>query len=197
MGLTLAEMGYAVVAADLRHDFLLYSREKYEHGRIGWVVANLDQSCFKEECCYVVLLCEVLEHCAYPERVLAAVGEGVKPGGILVATTPNRRYLRSTLPTFEAMRTSDRAELAKHQFGPDGSDHLFAFTLTELRTFGDGTLHPLKWGYLGCAVATARWQFLFRKLPIGWIYRAIRLGERITCLNATFSPGIYCVYVKQ
>ena len=195
--LLLAESGYWVVGIDLRKHFLDYARMKYERGQINWLVANIETSCLNKGVVDVVLLCEVLEHCAYPERILAAAGEALRPGGFLVVTTPNGGYIRNKLPTFEAIKASDRREIIRRQFGPDGSDHLFALTLKELRALPGGGLRPLIWGYLGSAVANVRWQCLLRRLPIGWIYRLIRVGEKITCLNAILSPGIYCVYVKE
>lgn len=195
--LLLAELGYSVVSIDLRREFLEYAKLKYEKGRVRWVVGNMEMSCLKSQTADVVLLCEVLEHCAYPEDILAKAGEGLKSGGFLVATTPNGKYIRNKLPTFEVIRAGDRREISERQFGPDGPDHLFALTLKEMRALPGGGLRPLIWGYLGSAVANVRWQRLLRKLPVEWIYALIRLGEGMNCLNAILSPGLYCVYVKE
>ena len=197
VSLLLAEHGYRVVGLDLRKDFLEYAKLKYEKGRVNWVVSNFEMSCIKSSTMDVVVLCEVLEHCAFPENILTRAGEGVKPGGYLVVTTPNGRYIRNKLPTFGVVKAGDRREISERQFGPDGPDHLFALTLKELRALPDCGLRPLMWGYLGSVLVNVRWQRLLRRLPVGWIYGLIRLGERITCLNAILSPGLYCVYVKE
>jgi SAM-dependent methyltransferase len=197
LSLLLAEQGYRVVALDLRQDFMEYARTKHERGRVDWLVANLEQSCIRPGVADVVLLCEVLEHCAFPETIVQSAATGLRSGGVLVATTPNGRYLANRLPTLTALTECDRKALAKRQYGPAGPDHLFAFTLPELRAISLPTVRPLMSGYLGnILLSHPRVQPLVRRLPVRWIFALMRGGERIPLMNQTFAPGLFCLYAK-
>jgi len=75
--ITLAEMGFSVVALDLRFHFLSYSRMKHEKGDLRWVNASLENLPFLSGTFDIVLATEVIEHVAYPERLL----DGLKDQG--------------------------------------------------------------------------------------------------------------------
>ncbi len=196
MSLRLAEMGYAVVAADLRLDFLLYSREKYERGRVGWIVGNLEESCFRAECCDVVLLCEVLEHCAYPEAILEACARSLREGGICVVTTPNAEYMRNRLPSFRTIQKGGRNLLAQKQFGPDGADHLFLFTAEELEGITPADLRVQSSGYIGSILLSDRLAKCLKGLSVRNIQRVVGALEKKKSVARRFAAGLYCVYRK-
>src|SRR5579859_4816014 len=131
MSLLLAERGYKVQAIDLNPEFLNYSRMKYEKGDIEWVHSNLEDL-EKDVRFDAIILAEIIEHCAWPEKVIQGALERLNPGGFLVVTTPNAEKVGEHLPTFSNFNSEEkRKELEKAQFGPAGEDHLFLFTMGE------------------------------------------------------------------
>jgi len=128
--LTLAERGYAVIALDLRPSFLRYLRLKHEWGQVHCVSASIEAFPFRPNLFDVVLLGEVIEHVAYPERLLQHLSQLLAPGGILILTTPNGERFHTGLPTLADIK--DRKELVAKQFKPDADGHLFLLTRGEL-----------------------------------------------------------------
>jgi 2-polyprenyl-6-hydroxyphenyl methylase/3-demethylubiquinone-9 3-methyltransferase len=133
--LALAEQGYSVVALDLRASFLRYLRLKQERGEIRCVSASIEAFPFPHHGFDVVVLGEVIEHVAYPERLLRNLAELLSPGGILVLSTPNGERFHTGLPTLGDIKR--RQELVKRQFKPDADGHLFLLTRHELVTLAD------------------------------------------------------------
>ena len=87
-GLLLAEQGYQVTAVDIKPEFLNYSLKKHTHGKFETVLANIIE--YRHHQPFdVVLLGEIIEHVAFPLDLLKSAYENLKPGGILVLTTPN------------------------------------------------------------------------------------------------------------
>lgn len=72
---------------------------------------------------------EVIEHVAFPERLLQSARDNLRPGGICVLTTPNGAEYSSKLPTYR--QVTDIEELIPRQF--HWGDHLFLYTEEELR----------------------------------------------------------------
>jgi SAM-dependent methyltransferase len=126
------ERGYRTVAIDLRPGFLTYARKKDDRSVVRWVVGDALTPPIRLASCDAVVLGELLEHVADPGRLLAAAVRLVKPGGILIATTPNGSCFRNaSLPSF-SRASRDRAALEARQCGPSGEDHLFALRPREL-----------------------------------------------------------------
>ncbi len=134
--LALAEKGYSVVALDLRSSFLRYLRLKQERGQIRCVSASIEAFPFRQHGFDVVVLGEVIEHVAYPERLLRNLAELLAPGGILVLSTPNGGRIRTGLPTLADIKS--RQALVERQFKPDADGHLFLLTRRELETLVNG-----------------------------------------------------------
>jgi 2-polyprenyl-3-methyl-5-hydroxy-6-metoxy-1,4-benzoquinol methylase len=78
----------------------------------------------------LVMACEVIEHVAHGDRMLAHLRRFLRPGGTLLLTTPNGAYFRSKLPTHS--QVEDFTALEAHQFKPDADGHLFLYTPAEL-----------------------------------------------------------------
>ncbi len=78
----------------------------------------------------LVMACEVIEHVAHGDRMLAHLRRFLRPGGVLLLTTPNGAYFRSKLPTHS--QVGDVAALEALQFKPDADGHLFLYTPQEL-----------------------------------------------------------------
>jgi 2-polyprenyl-3-methyl-5-hydroxy-6-metoxy-1,4-benzoquinol methylase len=78
----------------------------------------------------LVVACEVIEHVAHGNEMLAHLRRFLRPGGTLLLTTPNGSYCRSKLPTHSQVK--DFAALEARQFKPDADGHLFLYTPKEL-----------------------------------------------------------------
>lgn len=125
----LAERGYSCLAIDVNIEFLRYARLKRTHGVVDYLCADGDNLPLKGEF-DVVILTELLEHVAWPEDFLRSIRPLCKD--LLVLSTPNGAHRWNTLPTFKAVQATDRSEFMARQFGPDGADHLFLYTMEEL-----------------------------------------------------------------
>ncbi len=130
--LALAELGYRVTWNDLRAELADYVRLKHDRGQLEYVPGNAFELVFAQpfDC---VLITEVIEHVAHPDRFLREVAKLVKPGGYVVLTTPNGGYFRNSLPRFSDC--PDPSVYEDKQFGPNGEDHIFLLHCDEVRDF--------------------------------------------------------------
>jgi SAM-dependent methyltransferase len=198
MSLLLAEKGYTVTAVDQDANFLEYSQLKYEKGNIQWVQANFSDENIPIEPVDVAILGEIIEHCAYPEKIIENILSYVKPGGICIITTPNGNRIKAQLPSFrQVLREYSRDTLARRQFGPDGSDHLFLFTLKEARSIIPQQTQLLGCGYLGgsilihaSSIALLAW---FRPRIIK---KMIRFLAGIPVINRRTFHNFYLIFKK-
>lgn len=201
ISLLLAEAGYEVYAVDIEPKFLAYARLKYESGVIHWVQGRIDAALAVPEASLdAVILGEVVEHCAFPEKVVRHVFRYVKPGGLVIITTPNGARLKSHLPTFSVVRRDEkRSEYAARQFGPDQQDHLFQFTLEETRYLIPERGEFVEWGYAGTSrLITNRFSRPFlRLLPMIVIKKGLRALAHIPWINARTFENIFVVLRKQ
>jgi 2-polyprenyl-3-methyl-5-hydroxy-6-metoxy-1,4-benzoquinol methylase len=149
ISLCCAESGARCAAVDINFDYLTYSKLKHEKGEHCRVQANADALPFKPGSFDAIILGELLEHCAWPERILAKAGMLIDKDGKLIITTPNNHYLHGTEQTFGNV-AAGREAIEKYQFGPDGDNHLFTFTSNELAgVVADAGLRVIRRRYLG------------------------------------------------
>jgi SAM-dependent methyltransferase len=129
LALLLAEDGHEVTAVDIRPQFLEYAASRVEKGRIRFVCGNvLEMECPGR---FDVVFCnQLIEHLVYPEKLVSRLAEWLDPGGLLVVTTPNGRYLMNALPSYGSI--SDRTALEGRQFTADADGHFFAYRPAEL-----------------------------------------------------------------
>lgn len=127
--LLLAEHGYKVTGVDLLPDFLSYARKKWERGEIQFTTGNLMEYRHPHPL-DGVLMGEVIEHVAWPEKLIASAHANLKGGGIFVLTTPNGEYGANDLPTYKQI-SSDRSKFESEQF--HHGHHLFLYTPNELQ----------------------------------------------------------------
>jgi 2-polyprenyl-6-hydroxyphenyl methylase/3-demethylubiquinone-9 3-methyltransferase len=120
--LTLAEEGYDVTWNDLRGELAEYVRRKHERGIVHYAPGNILELRFPHPFDAVVLG-EVIEHVAHPDRFLAKVGELLRPEGFIVLTTPNGEYMRNPLPRFSDCPNPEQFEA--QQFKPNADGHIF------------------------------------------------------------------------
>ena len=83
-----AEKGSFTIGLDINIEFLKYSRAKCETGRITWICANTMGLPFQRESLDGVIIAELLEHCAYPDKVVEEARGCLKQGRFLVISTP-------------------------------------------------------------------------------------------------------------
>jgi 2-polyprenyl-6-hydroxyphenyl methylase/3-demethylubiquinone-9 3-methyltransferase len=188
--LALAESGYRVVALDLRPSFLKYLRMKHERGDVTCTAASIERFPFRPGQFDLVLLGELLEHVAQPERLLGESAALLKPGGILLATTPNGERLHTGLPTLSAV--TDRESLRSRQFQPDADGHLFLLTRNELmRIVKQADLEVLEHRVFGTPWVTGRLmaRHIVRAIPVGLRWILDRLTLRVPVLKRMVSDG--------
>lgn len=126
------ERGYRTMGVDLRLGFLTYARKKDNRSVVNWIVGDAMVPPIRPESCDAVVLGELLEHVATPGQLLAVAAGLVRPGGIVIATTPNGACFRNVkLPSY-ARASRDLAALERRQYGPAGADHLFALRPEEM-----------------------------------------------------------------
>lgn len=197
MSLLLAEKGYKVKAFDINPDFLEYSKLKYEHGDMEWVHSNLED--LAEGLRFdAIILGEIIEHCAWPEKVIQTAVHRLNPGGLLIVTTPNAEKMGEHLPTFSKFESEEkRKELEKTQFGPAGEDHLFLFTMKEMLSLVPEGTEIIEAGYLGGSLAfNSKSHHLFRVLPLKFYAKIIRAAAQLPILNRFSFHNLYMVLRK-
>lgn len=130
LAMLLAERGHRVVAIDIRERFLDYARTRWERGDVDFLAANIFDrpplGTFD-----LVFGNQIIEHLVYPAEFLRTLASYARPGGVLVVSTPNHDYFRSSLPSFTDL--GDPRQHEHKQFSAGGGDHFFAYTEEELR----------------------------------------------------------------
>jgi len=129
--LALAENGYRVTWNDLRADLEGYVRLKHERGDIEFAPGNVFDLEFSAPF-DAVLMTEIIEHVAHPDRFLTKAAALVRPGGVIVMTTPNGAYFRNRLPRFADC--ADPSIFESAQFKPDSDGHIFLLHPDEVYT---------------------------------------------------------------
>jgi 2-polyprenyl-3-methyl-5-hydroxy-6-metoxy-1,4-benzoquinol methylase len=132
--LALAERGYRVTWNDLREDLVPYVELKHERGELSFAPGNAFDLGFDDRF-DGVLIAEVIEHVAHPDVFLANASRLVKPGGIVVMTTPNGAYFRNRLPRFSDC--VDPARFESMQFKPNADGHIFLLHPDEVRRLAE------------------------------------------------------------
>lgn len=198
LAILLAEEGFIVTAVDLNFEFLRYARLKADKGNIRFVAANAVAPPFKP-IFDVIILGELLEHCAHPGYILKTAASLLKPKGkgVIVITTPNGGFLGNRLPKYSQIK--NREALEKYQFKPDADGHLFLLTTPELSNLARevglsvedarryGT--PLVTGHMKLNWAVARIPSKFNK----YVFSADSLLSRTLFLTRFLTEGILVV----
>jgi SAM-dependent methyltransferase len=129
LALLLAERGHHVTAVDIRPQFLEYAQSRHSHGDVRFLTANVlqDELPGGQD---LIFANQIIEHLVYPAELLARLRNLLKPGGRLVATTPNGQYLKNDLPSYGAL--GDPKDWEHLQFSADGDGHFFAYRASEL-----------------------------------------------------------------
>jgi 2-polyprenyl-6-hydroxyphenyl methylase/3-demethylubiquinone-9 3-methyltransferase len=190
VALLLAEAGLETWAVDLRCEFLEYAGRKYERGKFRRCAANAEELPFPDGAFELVVWGEMIEHVAYPEKVLGEIRRVLGPGGHLVLSTPNGQRLHTGLPTFG--RAGDRAALVTKQFKPDSDGHLFLFARGELDgLLGATGLRLREHRYYGTPWLTGRLGFRhwMRWMPSRWRHALDRFTLHVPGVPPLFAEG--------
>jgi SAM-dependent methyltransferase len=86
---------FRIVAADVDHDLLLSRKREFEEVR--WLVADAHPLPFRDAAFEALFAGELIEHLPDPAAGTREFQRVLKPGGILVLTTPNRRRLANVV----------------------------------------------------------------------------------------------------
>lgn len=183
--LALAEQGYKVTWNDIRGDLVDYVLLKYEAGRIEFAPGDAFALEFSHAF-DAVLIAEVIEHVAYPEKFLANSARFVRPGGYVVMTTPNGAYAGNRLPKFGDC--ANRERFLADQFKPDADGHIFLLhpeEIPSLASFANLEIeeivlfsNPLTNGFL-------KTQNLLSVLPRAVVDRVERATQRLSIALAS------------
>ena len=92
----LSELDHEVVGIKPSEDGINLARERYPH--IKFVHKSIYEHFNCENSCSIgdiVIAAEVIEHLYYPRKLLQRAFQMLKPGGVLVVTTPYHGYLKN------------------------------------------------------------------------------------------------------
>lgn len=198
ISLILAESGYEMSAIDINPTFIEYSKMKYEKGKIEWIVGSIESLNFPAEILDVAIAGELLEHCAYPEEIMEKILGFVRPGGLLILTTPNGSKCKTSLPTFKQVSSKEQRKMfEERQFGPVGKHHLFLFKLKEIQCILPPEAEIIDKGYLGGTTLMNRYTKLFCKLfPLQFVQDVNRVLSKVPVINTKTFNNIYVVLRK-
>ena len=199
----LAEQGFEATALDLNKNFLNYAKKKREFGKITYVRANAMHLPFKANTFDAVILGEIMEHVAYPEKLIAQAKKVLKKEGLLIVTTPNNHIFLGLLSgnrpeLFRFNHLEERKDLLKRQFGPAGKDHLFVFdTMSLQRIVSENGLSMVEKGYTNSYLINNLTSPIISIFPKSFLQAIDRLFVKLPFFKEKFSLGLYTTCRKQ
>ena len=165
IGLLLAEQEFSTIGLDINIDFLKYSRANHETGKTTRICANATDLPFQEESLDGVITTELLEHCAYPEKIGEEACSCLNQGGFLVITTSNGDCIINRETRFSKIKI-DRMSLKERQFEPAGGNHLFEVSLDGVVSILPSNFKILGICYLNPMLLNSHTYSLYRCFPI-------------------------------
>jgi len=88
----LAEAAKNVIAVDISREAITYAMENYRRQGLDFLVADCIQLPIRSATQDLVVCFEVVEHLSEQHRLLDEISRVLKPDGLLLMSTPNRRY---------------------------------------------------------------------------------------------------------
>lgn len=132
--IALDSMGFSVTWNDLREELVDYVRLKAPESMIRFLPGNAFEIS-KGTQYDAALIAEIIEHVAHPDEFLKEVAALVKPGGVVVMTTPNGAHWKNKLQKFSDCLNPSQYEAI--QYKPDGDGHIFLIHPDELKGLAD------------------------------------------------------------
>jgi 2-polyprenyl-3-methyl-5-hydroxy-6-metoxy-1,4-benzoquinol methylase len=198
----LARRGYDMLAIDTDEGRMESLRTSASGAGIECIKANIEELDYPEGSLDAALSVELVEHCAWPEEITRKILHYVRPGGILIITTPNGSRLGARLllrlPSLnQVRRMKSRASLEARQFDTD--DHVLRIKLRELEGLVPSDGEVVDRGYFGVSgvLFNRPTYYLLRLLPIGWVIASTRILPRVPLLNAKTASKVYVVIRKR
>jgi SAM-dependent methyltransferase len=136
--LTLANIGYQVYSIDIRPSFVLYAKLKMdmrEKNNVNFIVCDAKNVPLQKGFADCVLMLEILEHTAQPERMINECLSILKEDAYLIVSTPNlKRIGNSRIMSWSDFK-NEQPEGAIHESSAKGWEHIFEFSRSELLSF--------------------------------------------------------------
>ncbi len=131
--LPLAEKGYHMVWNDIRGELEGFVKLRYESGKVDYVTGNCFDLVAEHAGSFdAIIATEIIEHVAHPDQFLRDIAQLLKPGGYIMLSTPNGKWLMNKLPRFSDFANPEIFESS--QFKPDADGHIFLLHPDELET---------------------------------------------------------------
>lgn len=132
--LTLAGMNYKVFGVDIRPTFLKYAKlkinQREEREKLSFIVSDAFNLPFRNDFADCVLLPEILEHTAHPEKMVKEALRILQNNGYLIISTVNAERFTSKASSY-----SDPSRKIIYESSSRGNEHVFEFTQKELINF--------------------------------------------------------------
>jgi len=202
IGLTLAELGYKVYAVDINPVSIEYAKMKYEKGEIEWTVSNILDLELPVNSLDVIISGELIEHCAYPEKIMEKILDWVRDDKYVILTTPNGSRLLNPLPTFSQVLQKGNRQNFEKQFS---YTHLFLFKLEDIKCILPKNAEIVDSGYCGATVFFIVLDYIFERnacnllklFPNRFLELSSRILSRIPFVNKNICRSIYVVIQKK
>ena len=196
ISLLMAERGLLAIGLDINVEFLKYSRAKHETGKITWICANAMGLPFRKESLDAVIIAELLEHCAYPEKIVEEACGCLRQGGLLIITAPNTNCVINSEIRFSKMKIA-HISLKKRQFGPAGENHLFALSANEIVSMLPNDFKILGISYLKSILLNSHTYPFYRYLPVSLLRRLQMMVSVLPLLRVKLCNCIMVYAQKQ
>ena len=135
-----ANVAREVVAVDIDFDSVDFAKKHYQRDNLEFITMSVEQLSFSADTFEAVTSIEVIEHLYHHDRYLAGIARILKPGGVYIMSTPNKR--RSS-PTPGALWPAHTREFYLHELR-----ELLVIYFSEVEMWGESVpvyeRHPLR-----------------------------------------------------